>query len=151
MSRGGVCKNFAWSERQRGNKPGDVNAWKTIIKELPAVSERLQGVYILSEKALDVIYAFNAPNVLLYCDPPYLPETRTSTDSYGEYEMTAEEHDTLAQMLLKFRGKVIISGYPSVLYKRLYKDWRCVKKNIANHASQAKVKEDRTEVLWMNY
>ncbi len=51
MSRGGLKKSFAWSKRTRGGKPGDVNAWDTIIKLLPDIAKRLEKVYIFNKTA----------------------------------------------------------------------------------------------------
>jgi DNA adenine methylase len=149
MSRGGMKVAFAWSERERGGKPGDVNAWETIIDVLPEISKRLQNVFIFNKPAVQVIKAFNYENALIYCDPPYVPETRVSKSIY-EVEMTTDDHIELANALNNFKGKVVLSGYPSTLYKRLYKDWKCVKKKIANHSSQQKSKGVRVECLWVN-
>jgi len=150
MSRGGLKTAFAWSERKRGGRPGDENAWNTMHKVLPIISERLQSVYILNRPAAEVIKAFNLPNTLLYIDPPYLPDTRLSKNAY-QFEMDTDDHIALADQLKAFRGKVLVSGYPSTLYTRLYKGWRCEKKKIVNHASQQKQKPVKLEVLWMNY
>jgi len=150
MSRGGLKKSFSWSERERGGQPGEVNAWETIIDQLPEISERIQNVFIFQKPAIQVIKAFNTENVIAYIDPPYAPETRISPDVY-EFEMSTDEHIELAGVLNKFKGKAILSGYPSTLYKRLYKEWRCVKKKIANHSSQQKTKGIKMECLWMNY
>lgn len=150
MSRGGLKTAFAWSERTRGGRPGDENAWTTMHKILPVISERLQSVYILNRPASEVIKAFNISSTLLYVDPPYLPDTRQSKEAY-QFEMDADDHVTLSDQLKNFRGKVMVSGYPSILYNRLYKGWRCEKKKIANHASQQKQKPVKTEMLWMNY
>lgn len=150
MSRGGLKKAFAWSNRERGGQPGDVNAWKTIVKELPKISERLKKVFILNKPATEVINAFNYENMLCYCDPPYVPDSRTSKNTY-ECELDTDGHIALANALLKFKGKVILSGYQSTLYKRLYADWRCIKKKVANHASQDKTKAIKVECLWVNF
>lgn len=150
MSRGGLKIAFAWSERKRGGKPGDENAWNTMHKVLPIISERLQSVYILNRPAAEVIKAFNLPNTLLYIDPPYLHDTRQSKDVY-QFEMDTDDHIALSDQLKNFRGKAIVSGYPSALYVRLYKGWRCEKKKIVNHASQQKQKPIKTECIWMNY
>jgi len=150
MSRGGLKKAFAWSNRERGGQPGDVNAWETIIGMIPVISERLKTTYIFNKPAMQILNAFNDQNVLTYVDPPYLHETRQSLSVY-KHEMTADEHIDLANFLKSFKGKVIISGYPSPLYNRLYKPWKCIKKKIANHASQQKTKEQKTECLWINY
>ena len=152
MSRGGLKKAFAWSERKRGGKPGDVNAWNTMLKQLPHISERLQGVTILHSNFVDVFKAWDDTNSLIYLDPPYLHSTRSegSTDCY-ENEMTVEDHITMLSLARNCKGKVIISGYFSPLYKTHLKNFRCKKKEIANHSGQAKTKERRVECLWMNY
>lgn len=150
MSRGGMKDAFAWSDRKRGGKPGDVNAWETIMEILPALSNRLKNIHILKENFLNTTDAFNGKNTLMYCDPPYFQSTRTSPNVY-QYEMTEEDHHKLSQQLNKFQGKVILSGYNSKQYDEWYSRWRKVEKVVANHSSQAKKKEKRTEVLWLNY
>jgi DNA adenine methylase len=150
MSRGGLKKNFAWSNRTRGGQPGEVNAWNTILDLIPEISERLHNVIILSKPAVELLKVFNEPNVLCYCDPPYLPETRESLDAYT-HEMIVDDHIELGEILNNFKGKVIISGYPSRLYSKIYKGWNCEKKKIPNHASQQKVKPIKLELLWRNF
>lgn len=150
MSRGGLKQTFAWSERKRGNKPGDVNAWETALDLLPIISTRIKETFLFNNSAFELIKIFNNKNVLLYADPPYLPDTRKSKNAY-EHEMTAEQHIELARLLNTFQGKVIISGYPSALYKRLYLGWNTDTKKIANHSSQQKKKEIKTEVIYWNF
>lgn len=150
MSRGGLKQAFAWSDRKRGGQPGDVNAWKTITDQLPEISTRLQNAYILNRPAIEVIKAFSDPNTLVYADPPYLPDTRTAPNAY-ELELSMEQHEELGQVLNSFKGKAVISGYPSALYKRMYKNWKCIQKKVANHSSQAKKKPIKTECIWINY
>jgi DNA adenine methylase len=150
MSRGGLKKAFGWSDRQRGGQPGDVNAWKTILKHLPLITERVKNIRIFNKPAIEIISAFDGDKVLLYVDPPYAPESRVSKKAYT-HEMTTADHTKLAEELGKFRGKVILSGYPCPLYDELYADWRCEKKKIVNHSSQQKTKKLKTECCWMNY
>lgn len=150
MSRGGLKKAFAWSERLRGGQPGDVNAWKNAVKDLPILADRLREVHIFNRPAVEIIRAFNNKNTLVYCDPPYLIETRTAKIVYSS-EMTTDDHIELGRLLNQFQGKALISGYPSPLYNRLYSNWNCVKKKIANHSSQQKTKEKKTECLWKNF
>lgn len=150
MSRGGLKKAFAWSNRKRGGLPGDLNAWNTMLQQLPMLSKRIEDVSIFNKPAVEVLKAFNEETTMCYCDPPYLHDSRTSTDSY-EHEMSTDDHIELSEVLNQYRGKVLISGYPSVLYNRLYKEWNCAKKEVANHSSQQKTKSQKTECLWMNY
>lgn len=150
MSRGGLRKAFAWSDRLRGGQPGDVNAWKTALKLLPTIADRLKNVYIFHKPAVETISPFNDKDTLVYADPPYLHETRVSTNTYAA-EMSKNAHVKLAEALNAFRGKVILSGYQSSLYARLFKGWRRVNKMIANHSSQSKKKDMKIESLWLNF
>lgn len=150
MSRGGLKKAFAWSERKRGGQPGEINAWETILDLLPEISQRLQNVIILNKPAITLLKVFDEANVLVYADPPYLHETRESPDAYT-HEMLVDDHIALADVLNAFKGKVLLSGYPSRLYSKLYKNWRCEKKKMPNHASQQKVKPIKMELLWCNF
>jgi DNA adenine methylase len=152
MSRGGLKKAFAWSDRLRGGKPGDVNAWETMLRKLPAISNRVKNAIVLCKDFTEIIKAWDEPNTLFYLDPPYLHSTRTegSTELY-EHEMTVEDHMNLLHLAKNARGKVIISGYSSPLYNRNLKNWKCRKKNVANHSSQSKTKERRVECIWFNF
>lgn len=152
MSRGGLKKAFAWSDRKRGGKPGDVNAWSTMIKELSEIAKRIQNTTILNKNALEVFKIWDEEDTLTYFDPPYLPNTREkhSTNIY-EYEMSVDDHVNFLNLVKNARGKVIISGYSSPLYNRNLKGWRTKRKNIANNSGQGKTKERRIEVIWMNY
>lgn len=151
MSRDGLKESFALSDRKRGGKSGDINAWDTIIDQLPLISNRLKNVLLFNKNAIDIIKSFDDQNTLLYCDPPYLKETRVSPDAYGEYEMTDEQHEELYKTIRKFKGKVIISGYLSELYKDLYSEWKCYKYKIPNHSSQQKKKPIKVECIWTNF
>ncbi len=150
MSRGGLRTAFAWSVRLRGGQPGDVNARKTAIANLPLLSSRLQGVDISNRPAVEVIRQYDGPDALLYCDPPYMPATRVSRSAYA-FEMDADDHCGLAGVLNRCRGRALVSGYPSPLYDRLYRHWNRVSVAVANHASQKAFKEKKEEVVWMNY
>lgn len=150
MSRGGLKKAFAWSNRERGGQPGEINAWETIIDSLPDISQRLQNVIILNKTAISLLKVFDEKDILVYADPPYLHETRESIDAYT-HEMLVDDHIALADALNNFKGKVLLSGYPSRLYNRLYKGWKCESKKMPNHASQKKVKSVKLELLWRNF
>lgn len=88
----------------------------------------------------------NAGRVLIYCDPPYLPETRTSRARY-RHEYTVEQHRELIAVLndLPASVSVMISGYPSTLYDELLGDWRSITFQVMTRGGP------RTEQLWMNY
>jgi DNA adenine methylase len=150
FSRGGLGEAFAWSERLRGGKPGDVNAWNTYKELLPDIIERLRGVDVYCLPIHDLFVLFDAPNVLWYIDPPYLPSTRRAKKAYA-FEMTEEDHIELGKLLNNAKGKVCLSGYQSPLYTKLYKNWKMDCRPIKNHSGQGEKKQTRIECVWMNY
>ncbi|PWC10920.1 DNA methylase [Brenneria roseae subsp. americana] len=81
---------------------------------------------------------------LIYADPPYLPETRTSRNRY-RHEYSADDHRALIAILRSVPASVMISGYPSALYDELLHDWRSITFQVMTRGGP------RTEQLWMNY
>jgi DNA adenine methylase len=150
FSRGGLGKDFAWSERLRGGQPGDVNGWETIVEQLPVIARRLQGVQFYPGEALDLIQKFDSPETLHYLDPPYLSTTRTAKDAYGPHEMSDQDHARLLETIISLQGIVVISGYDNPLYNLALRGWERFEFDIANHSGQTKVKTRRVEVVWMS-
>jgi len=153
QSFGGKGESWSYTtSRARGGMAGDVNAWWTAIDHLPEVIERIRRVQILCQSALEAIPRFDHPQGLIYCDPPYVHSTREAhSRRIYHSEMSDEEHGKLAKLLKKCKAKVIVSGYPSDLYKEIYKGWRVATFDIANHAAGGNQKGRETECLWMNY
>jgi DNA adenine methylase len=153
QSFGGRGENWSCTTRRaRGGMAGDVNAWWTSIEQLPQIIDRLRRVEILSQPAIKAIHRFDHPDTLIYCDPPYLHETRSpsSRDVYG-VEMTREQHIQLGKVLKTCVSKVVISGYPSTLYEDIFRNWRRVEFDIANHAAGGHKKSRKCETLWLNW
>jgi DNA adenine methylase len=151
MSRGGLQTHFSWSERKRGGRPGDVNAWINFkTHHLPKIAERFKDVQVMNKHVVDLVHELDAEDVLWYIDPPYLPSTRSVKSAYN-VEMSEEEHILLSQLLKEAKGKMVLSGYYSPLYAKLYKGWTMQVKEIANHSAQSKKKERRLECVWTNY
>lgn len=153
MSRVGLGKDFAWSDRERGGIPGDANGWKTFLDHIPLISKRLENVTTHCVDALKLIGEMSCnhgQDLLVYCDPPYLVETRKSKDMY-EYEVTIEHHKELLRLATTLDSKFAISGYRSTLYDEVLDGWKLVEFPIKNHSGQGKTKKDRIECLWMNF
>lgn len=153
QSFGGQGKTWSYTTtRARGGMAGDVNAWWTAIDQLPQVIDRLRRVQILHQPAIDAIRRFDHPQALIYCDPPYLHETRApgSRDVYGE-EMTVNEHRELGKILNKCLSKVVVSGYPSALYDDLFGSWRRAEFDMPNHSAGGRKKARKRETLWLNW
>ncbi len=82
--------------------------------------------------------------VFVYADPPYLPETRTSSARY-RHEYTVADHKRLIQTLRNIPANIMISGYPSPLYDELLSDWRTYEFTVMTRGGV------RVEKIWMNY
>jgi DNA adenine methylase len=119
-------------------------SWARLPEALAAACQRLRHVQIECRPALDLIRAYSAPEVLLYCDPPYLGEVRTRGLYRHEVE-TPEEHTDLLDALLAHPGPVVLSGYDSPLYSEALRGW-----TVAKRSSVAQGGASRTEVLWCN-
>lgn len=125
--------------------------WSNWPEAVPAFTERLQGVLIENHDALAVINRMDHPGTLIYADPPYVHASRSAmtnrrsgTNGYA-HELDDDGHIALAEVLHKARGMVVLSGYPSELYARLYADWDMHERS---HVADAGTM--RTEVVWLN-
>ena len=118
--------------------------WKNLPDEIINAAERLRGVQIDNRPAADLIPRFNHKNVLIYCDPPYLLDTRHGKQY--KCEMSNEEHEELLDILNDHKGYVVISGYGSELYDRKLRGWRKYTKT-----AYSQVGSQKKEVIWMNY
>jgi len=133
--------------RNNSHRSGTTPAhdWSNYPFCLPATIQRLQGVVIENRDALDLLSQMDGPETIFYADPPYLPETRDKGSDY-RHEMDQEGHIGLAAALRAVQGKVIVSGYASDLYERLYAGWSRMEFDALADGARP-----RKEVLWMNY
>jgi DNA adenine methylase len=146
--RAGIVEPGGWrfmSRDSRGCTP--VDDWNN-NQHLWAIAKRLKQVQIENDDAATVIKRFDSPETLFYVDPPYVQSTRGkrwSLTGYA-YELTDQQHEELADLLHSVSGMVILSGYPSELYDRLYTDWTHIDKTVKkdNGAGEA------TERLWIS-
>ena len=104
-------------------------------------------VQIENRPATEVIRLYDDKETLIYCDPPYLHDTRGDSSAYG-FEMEEGEHIELAGVLHCCKGKVAISGYRNKLMDKLYRDWRRFDAPLKQCHS---IKKTRQECLWTNY
>ncbi len=141
QSRQGLCKDFATlsKNRTRRNMNEQVSSWLTAVEGLAEVHDRLKRVVMLNDDAVAIIRKEDSPNTLFYLDPPYLHETRVTTQDYSQ-EMTEHDHARLIAALSGIEGKFLLSGYPSALYDdaAALNGWYRVEREIDCKASGAK-------------
>lgn len=88
-------------------------------------------------------YDFKGDEVV-YVDPPYPAETRSSNNRY-KYEYTNNQHIELLTLLNRLPCSVIISSYPSALYDKYLSGWNCIELQAMTRGGP------RTEKMWFNY
>jgi DNA adenine methylase len=125
--------------------------WADLPTALLAITERLRGVTIEQMPAVDLLRRMDAPNVLHYLDPPYMPETRSmksrKAEGYHTYrhEMTIDDHAELLEVCAASTAMIMLSGYATSLYDSTLSGWHRVEFSARAHRNSP-----RTEVLWLN-
>lgn len=84
------------------------------------------------------------PDALVYCDPPYMMETRTR--ALYRFEMSDAQHKRLLKAVRKLRCSAIVSGYETDLYKESLKDW-----NVQTFQAMTRGGYCATEWVWYNF
>ena len=114
---------------------------------ISAVTERMTGVSIENEDALNIIRRYGRePSVCIYADPPYLGETRGKGGGYGIDQMEEEFHREFAAACNEAKSSVVISGYDSALYAELFVGWE--RMDMTTRPTQSL--DRKMEVLWSN-
>lgn len=87
-----------------------------------------------------------AGDELVYCDPPYLMATRSSSRALYRHEMSDDQHAELLRTIRTLPCMVMISGYWSELYAELLAGWRLESYNaVKRNGAVAK------EFVWCNF
>ena len=124
--------------------------WNELPDRVLLAAERLKQVQVESMPAIELIKRFKYPDVLIYADPPYLEETRTShvKQQYSHEMLKEQDHVELLEVMLEHPGPVVISGYESKLYKEMLENRGWNKKIVRSNDQSGTT---RQEVIWMNY
>ena len=140
---GTIYQVSGWKHNGLNGHAYPVRLWRQLPERLLATVDRLRDAEIRTQPALDLIEYYNAPDVLLYVDPPYVLSTRAR--KYYPFEMTDEEHIQMLDALIAHTGMVVLSGYAHPLYDERLRHWqRLTRPSVAEHGKL------QTEVLWLN-
>jgi len=92
------------------------------------------------------VFNYNDPKqVLIFLDPPYPLETRSSKRRYKN-ELTDEQHVKLLEWAVNAKYNIVISTYPNDLYASMLKDW-----NRTEYFSTDRRSNKRLEHLYFNF
>ncbi|HDZ73189.1 MAG TPA: DNA adenine methylase [Aurantimonas coralicida] len=127
----------------RSTSPAD--DWATWPAAMPAFFERLHGVEVLHQSAIETLLAYDGADTLHYVDPPYLPSARSAPGKGYTCDMDEADHVDLLAVLRGLRGMAIVSGYDSALYRAGLPGWTRLER-----ASTDAGGKRRVEVIWLN-
>lgn len=150
QSRTGTMRHTGWRHfvDPAGSNVGMPGYLSGYVDRIPPAAERLRGVSLECQPALDLITRYGrSPEVLLYVDPPYLGTTRSS-GGYRHDMPSEDSHRELAAALRTCHAAVVLSGYDSPLYQELYAGWEVTRVNTLT--GQGGDSQDRVEVMWTN-
>jgi site-specific DNA-adenine methylase len=118
--------------------PKVIEQWKTCQGHL--------NFELIHEDALTYLQRYHfTGKELVYCDPPYLRETRKKRGRLYRYDYSKNQHIELLKVLQCLPCMVMISGYHSSLYKESLTGWHTYSFESATHHGMS------TEWVWMNY
>lgn len=114
LGSGAVLRNKRPADRNIG-----IDRSQKALKLCKALAGSRKDIEYINNSALALLDTFGMAiqpsDTLIYCDPPYLAETRKGGDLY-DHELSAEDHKKLLDILASSKHMVMISGYRSTLY-----------------------------------
>lgn len=153
VAKAGHRKDKSWSVNVKYSIGQHSYAVKNFAIKIPGlleVAERLRMVQVENRPAMHVIQKYDTPGTLFYCDPPYIPDTRTSANDY-RFEMSMDDHIELAKVLNAAKGMVALSGYDCDAMAVLYNGWNKIKFKPRKVPMSRGAGLVRQECLWLNY
>lgn len=145
---GGGTKASSWSLSltEGGWAPSSFN---NSAMRLHALAERMQHVAIAKRDAFQIIKQFDRTDAVIYCDPPYVVDSRSGGEAY-RHEQDDSHHRELAKLLADSKATVLVSGYRSPLYEDIFGNWEA--HEFETHKTSASTKDKKkpkaVEVVW---
>lgn len=130
---------------RRAGSAGPALDWSRYPDCIPAFVNRLSAVTLECAPALEVMQRYNAEDTLFYVDPPYVRSSRKRNQRSYRHEMSDDDHIALAHALHELTGMVVLSGYATPLYERLYAGWPMAA--VQNRTGSNSL---MTECLWLS-
>ena len=146
----------AWPTWSYAINKGQIESWHDLNEKLEIFHQRLRNVQIENLDFRDIIPRYDTAETLFYLDPPYYPKTREAI--IYVFEFSKKDYDDLFNILLKVKGKVMLSGYyhpafdvlENAGWKRLDFKVRTSCPN-ANAVDKEIARAERIESVWLNY
>lgn len=144
----GLYRTTGWRNttgKIKDGGPDNPKLWNRVPEIVHAVADRLKTAQIENRPAVDIMLTHDGPNVLIYCDPPYVRSTRTLHGDQYLCEMTDADHTRFLEVAAGHQGMILISGYDCDLYRKYLAGWKC--ERLRTTAERGRPRE---ECLWIN-
>jgi DNA adenine methylase len=125
--------------------------WENLPDKLVAAATRLAGVALENGDALDLIPRYDQPDAVIYCDPPYAPETRLEPAKGYRHDVDGDFWPRLCDALQDVKhASVLLSGYPCQATEDL--GWQAISlpRKRSVQARAGSTLSNAPEVLWRN-
>lgn len=129
-------------------RPADVTL---LIERDPVQAGKLQSsmgsrAQVVCGDALSVLQlSMLGPDVVVYCDPPYMMSVRSSKRRYYRFDVEDSWHVGFLEWVLAAKCRVVVSGYWSELYASMLQGWRETSFQVQSRGGP------RQEWLWCNF
>jgi DNA adenine methylase len=137
-----------------GKKSNCVDSWHNNIERVLPVAARFASVIIEQRDFRKLLETYNHPDICLYLDPPYVPESRIGGSHRYEFEMSVEHHREMLDMLIQHKGKILLSSYDNPLYQVLAEHgWTRIDYGVTASSLPKTCTgrlRSRMETLWLN-
>lgn len=130
----------------RNKKPAAKNIGIDIDPGVTAAFGDASRITVINGDAGRFLQNYNFTGIeFVYCDPPYLMETRKSGPLYN-FEYSTDDHINLLRILKELPCMVMVSGYWSELYAEMLSGW-----NKRSFEAVTRGGTVATEWVWFNY
>ena len=146
FSINGMGKAFSLSptlvRRGMGKRVSD---FLSAVDHLEEFHQRLSRITVTNKDGIKLMKKFDKEDAFIYCDPPYVWDTRSSKYRYP-CDMDNDDQQRFIDGVLQMKkAKILISGYENPIYKQL-------EANCFSHAIvYIHPRRSQKESVWFNY
>jgi site-specific DNA-adenine methylase len=146
VGNGGVERRLRLPQQVILNDSNDhvINQWENTIGK----NQQFRSVTLKNVDGLELIkqYAKDDTSTLIYCDPPYLFESRVSQKNLYKHEWEYDDHVNFLNLALTCKCNVVISHPPHILYENMLQSW-----NVHDYQSMTSSGKKMWDRVWYNY
>lgn len=123
MSKNGMKKSFLSRVSAKG-------VWSDLIELIEVANKKIESSFLFCKDPIEILKVFDLQDTFVYINTPEIDE-----ENFGQ-----DKHMEMGEILRNFRGKVLLLGPNSALYKRMCVGW--TRKSVPNSPKES---------IWVNF